>query len=104
MEVNAEDGVICGRILGIRDIVTFEGDTVSAAEQAFRDSVDDYLEFCEQRGVSPDKPFSGKFIVRIRPELHRTLAIAAETQKTSLNAYVEGVLGEHADAVAVESS
>jgi predicted HicB family RNase H-like nuclease len=89
IEVDVEDGVISGRVLGIRDVVTFEGDTVPEAIQAFHDSVDDYLEFCAERGVAPDKPFSGKFIVRIRPELHRTLAIAAESRGMSLNAYVE---------------
>ncbi|SIO38657.1 Predicted nuclease of the RNAse H fold, HicB family [Singulisphaera sp. GP187] len=92
LELKVEDGVIAGRILGIRDIVTFEGDTVAEAENAFRDSVDDYLALCEERGVAPEKPFSGKFVLRIRPELHRALAIAAESQGVSLNSFVEGAL------------
>jgi predicted HicB family RNase H-like nuclease len=98
MDVNIEDRVISGRVLGIRDVVTFEGDTVAEAEQAFRDSVDDYLDFCAERGVSPDKPFSGKFVVRISPELHRALAVAAETHKVSLNALVEDVLSAFVSA------
>jgi predicted HicB family RNase H-like nuclease len=92
MGVDTEVGVISGRVLGIRDVVTFEGQTVPEAIQAFRDSVDDYLDFCAERGVAPDKPFSGKFIVRIRPELHRKLAIAAEARGKSLNAHVEETL------------
>src|SRR3954452_21055649 len=88
MEVDAEDGVISGRVLGIRDVVTFEGDTVPEAIQAFRDSVDDYLEFCAERGVAPEKPFSGKFIVRISPELHHALAVKAESRRMSLNSLV----------------
>src|SRR3954471_24352091 len=89
LEVDPEDGVISGRVLGIRDVVTFEGDTVPEAIRAFRDSVDDYLEFCAERGVAPDRPFSGRFVVRIRPELHRALAIAAEIRGISLNALAE---------------
>jgi predicted HicB family RNase H-like nuclease len=92
MEIDAEAGAITGRVLGIRDVVTFEGETVAAAGQAFRDSVDDYLAFCEERGVAPEKPFSGKFVVRIRPALHRALAVAAETRGVSLNALVAEVL------------
>src|SRR4051794_12966270 len=89
MEIDPDDGVISGRVLGTRDVVTFEGDTVPEAIRAFRDSVDDYLEFCAERGVAPDRPFSGRFVVRIRPELHRALAIAAEIRGISLNALAE---------------
>lgn len=92
MEVDPEDGVIAGRVLGIRDVITFEGDTVPQAIQAFHDSVDDYLEFCAERGVAPEKPFSGRFVVRIRPELHRRLAILAEDCRQSLNAFITELL------------
>ncbi len=92
MEVDTEDGVISGRVLGVRDVVTFEGDTVPEAIQAFHDSVDDYLDFCAERGVALEKPFSGKFIVRIRPELHRRLAFLAEASRQSLNAFVAEML------------
>src|SRR4051794_1033541 len=88
-DVDLEDGVISGRVLGIRDVVTFEGDTVAEAVKAFHDSVDDYLDFCAQSGTAPDRPFSGKFVVRIPPELHRALAITSEARGVSLNAYVE---------------
>jgi predicted HicB family RNase H-like nuclease len=94
-DVDLEDGVISGRVLGIRDVVTFEGETVAKTVQAFRDSVDDYLDFCAQTGTAPDKPFSGKFVVRIRPELHRALAITSEARGMSLNAYVEESLAAH---------
>lgn len=92
MMVDPEEGVISGRVLGIRDVVTFEGDTVVEAVQAFKDSVDDYLVFCAEQGVAPDKPFSGKFVVRIPPSLHRTLVFAAEARGTSLNTLVEETL------------
>src|SRR5215203_3137236 len=89
MEIDPDDGVISGRVLGIRDVITFEGDTVPEAIQAFRDSVDDYLDVCASRGLTPDTPFSGELVVRIRPELHRALAVAAEVRGLVLNALVE---------------
>ena len=64
--------------------------------QAFRDSVDDYLEFCSQRGESPEKPYSGQFALRLDPALHRQLAHIAEETATSLNALIEGNLLKNA--------
>jgi hypothetical protein len=63
---------------------------------AFRDSVEDYLDFCAQRGETPEKPYSGKFIVRIEPELHKAIATRARIKRKSLNRWVHDVL---ADAV-----
>jgi predicted HicB family RNase H-like nuclease len=93
-EIDEEAGVIFGRVLGLRDVITFQGETVGEARQAFRDSVDDYLEFCAERGENPEKPYSGKFVLRVRPELHRALATSAEMFKVSLNSLVEEVLSE----------
>lgn len=92
MEVDVESGVISGRVIGLRDVVTFQGDTVPQAVQAFRDSVDDYLEFCAERGESPEKPYSGKFLLRLPPELHRMLANTAEAAGRSLNSFIEDLL------------
>jgi predicted HicB family RNase H-like nuclease len=91
-EVDDEAGFIFGRVLGLRDVITFQGETVAEARQAFQDSVDDYLEFCARRGEDPEKSYSGKFVVRVKPELHRALVQAAEVSEMSLNALVEGVL------------
>ena len=57
-------------------------------KQAFENSVDDYLEFCRSRGEDPEKPFSGKFLVRVPPEVHRQIMAEARRQGKSLNAYV----------------
>ncbi|PZD71336.1 hypothetical protein C1752_06615 [Acaryochloris thomasi RCC1774] len=54
LNIDIEAGLIFGRVLGIRDVVTFKGDTVVEAKQAFQDSVDDYLEFCQELGQEPD--------------------------------------------------
>lgn len=92
IEVDEEAGLLFGRVLGLRDVITFQGATVAEARQAFEDSVDDYLEFCAEKNRGPEKPYSGKFIVRIEPSLHRQVAALAEAEGTSLNATVERAL------------
>jgi predicted HicB family RNase H-like nuclease len=85
VEFDPEAGVLHGEILGMRDVVTFQGEAVKELEQAFRDSVDDYLAFCHERGETPDKHYSGQFVVRLDPALHRQASIAAEATGKSLN-------------------
>lgn len=88
VEFDDEAGVFHGQVVGTRDVITFQGTSADELRQAFRDSVDDYLAFCAARGEAPDKPFSGKFVLRVRQELHRKLAAAAEASDESLNAWV----------------
>ncbi len=95
VEFDDEAKVLCGEVMGIRDVVTFEGESVADIEQAFRDSVDDYLDFCRQHGEDPDKPCSGKFVVRVSPELHRRLSMQASAEQKSLNTVVEQCLASH---------
>ena len=85
VEFDAEAGIFQGEILDTRDVITFQGKTVNEIKRAFRDSVEDYLEFCAERGEEPDKPFSGRLMVRLSPELHRRLYIEAREQGKSLN-------------------
>lgn len=92
VEFSAEDEVFFGRILGIRDVVTFEGDTVTKLKKAFKEAVDDYLLTCKQTGKEPDKEFKGSFNVRLRPRIHRLAAIKSATLKISLNQFVERVI------------
>jgi predicted HicB family RNase H-like nuclease len=95
VEFDDEAKILHGEVIGIRDVVTFEGESVAEIEQAFRDSVDDYLDFCRQRGEDPDKPCSGKFVVRVSPELHRKLSMQASAERKSLNTVVEQYLASH---------
>lgn len=94
VEYDDEAKIFHGEVLGIKDVVTFQGTTVDEIEQAFKDSVDDYLAFCAERGEEPDKPFSGKFNLRIPPELHAKLSIAAQLQGESLNNYIAKALNK----------
>ncbi len=76
--IDVEENVIRGKVINTRDTITFFGKAVDEAAQAFRDSVDDYLECCADLGVAPEKPFSGKYLVRTTPELHRDLVLVSQ--------------------------
>ena len=81
-----------GEIADLRDVVTFEGRSVSELKQAFSESVEDYLAFCRARGEEPEKPFSGQFVVRTDPGLHRAVSSAARREGVSLNKWVASAL------------
>jgi predicted HicB family RNase H-like nuclease len=83
-----EHELLHGEVVGIRDVVTFQGNSVDELRKAFQDSVDDYLEFCRQRGESPEKPLSGRFVLRIPPQMHRKISALASTAGQSLNAWI----------------
>jgi len=91
-EIDEEAGILYGEVVNVRDVITFEGTTVEEVQKAFRESVDDYLDFCAQRGESPEKPFSGKFVVRLPAELHREAYIQAKLEDKSLNSWVTEAL------------
>jgi predicted HicB family RNase H-like nuclease len=92
---SAEDRVLHGRILGIRDMVSFEGTGVKSIEKNFRGAVDEYLEFCKAEGKSPDVPFKGSFNIRISQDLHQRAALYAEEHEVKLNAVVQDALREY---------
>jgi predicted HicB family RNase H-like nuclease len=93
VELDEELGVLFGRVIGLRDVITFQGGSVAEVVEAFHDSVDDYLEFCAARGEAPEKPYSGQFVLRVDPQLHRAMVHAAEAMGSSLNALIEETLG-----------
>jgi predicted HicB family RNase H-like nuclease len=84
-----EAGTFFGRVNNLpRDGITFEGSSVEELRKAFRDSVEEYLSWCKELGESPDKPYSGKFDIRIYPALHAKAAVKAQARGESLNAFV----------------
>lgn len=92
IEIDEEANVLFGRVLDIRDVITFKGETIAEAKQAFQDSVDDYLDFCRELNQEPDKPFSGKLPFRTTPDHHRKLFLAATKAGKSINAWMDEVL------------
>ena len=89
VEYDSEAKIFHGDIINTRDVITFQGTTVNEIEKAFKDSVDDYIVWCKEEGVEPEKPYSGKFNVRLSPELHRQIAILAKKRQLSLNSFIE---------------
>jgi predicted HicB family RNase H-like nuclease len=88
VEFDDQAGIFHGEVINTRDVITFQGESVDELKKAFQGSVDDYLAFCASRGETPDKPFSGQFVTRIPPELHRQVNLAASISGKSLNAWV----------------
>ena len=81
-----------GDVINTKNVITFQGTSVKEIEKAFKESIDDYIKWCKEEGVAPEKPYSGKFNLRISPELHREIAIASTKNNMSLNKFVEKVL------------
>jgi predicted HicB family RNase H-like nuclease len=94
IEYSDEDGCFVGHIAGIKDVIGFHGETVNELRAAFREAVDDYLATCEKLGRPPQKPYSGKLMLRIPPEVHARAAMMAEAQGKSLNQWAAEVLEE----------
>ena len=88
VEFDDDAKVFHGEVINLRDVITFEGTSVEELQRAFKESVDDYLEFCRERNEEPDKMFSGNFIVRVEPDLHRDIFIRSRGEDTSMNHWV----------------
>ncbi len=89
VEYDDDTRIFHGEVVGLKDVITFQGESVSALETAMAESIEFYLEWCAERGKDPEKPFSGKFLVRTDPEVHSKAVIAASRMGLSLNKYVE---------------
>lgn len=83
-----EARIFHGEVIGLKDVITFQGTTVQELEAAFKDSIDDYLAWCKQRGEAPEKSFSGNLRIRLNPDLHAQLAQEASLHGTSLNSFI----------------
>ena len=89
IEYDKDDQVLRGKIEGIGDLVTFESEDIKKIETEFHEAVEDYLDFCEEVGKTPEKEYKGSFNIRISPELHKQLAMTAMKNGDTLNASVE---------------
>ena len=94
IDFDGDDRIFFGRLAGIRDIITFHGETVAELEAAFKEAVEDYLETCVKLGEEPNKPYSGKLTLRIPPSVHAAIATEAETSGKSLNKWVTDILDQ----------
>ena len=99
IEFDDEAEIFHGEVTGLRDVITFQGRSVAELKKAFRDSVEDYLAFCKERGEKPEKSFSGQFMVRTGPQAHRMAVLAARAKGVSLNAFVTTAIETASGAV-----
>ena len=97
IEFSSEDECFVGHIAGIKDIVGFHGETVAELKAAFEEAVNDYLDTCEQIGKPPQKPYSGKLMLHIPPEVHAAVATAAELSGKSINQWATEALNREAN-------
>lgn len=88
VELDDEAGLFHGEVLDTRDVITFQGSSVEELTEAFHESVDDYLAYCAERGEDPDKPFSGRLMLRVPPALHRQVVVQAKLAGKSLNQWI----------------
>ena len=92
VEYDERDHIFVGRILGIRSIIGFHGETVSELRREFEKAVEDYLADCKAEGVKPERPASGKILLRVPPEVHGKALVAAHASGKSLNQWASEVL------------
>ena len=94
VEFSESDGIFFGKVLGIRAVVSYEGENARELVDDFHNAVDDYLEMCTAEGLEPEKAYKGSFNVRISPELHRKAAIAAAARQIPLNSFVASSIAQ----------
>ena len=92
VEYDERDDILVGRLLGIRSIISFHAGTVAELRQEFVKAVEDYLSDCKEEGVKPEKPASGKLLLRVPPEVHGRALVAAQASGKSLNQWATEVL------------
>ena len=94
VEFDADANIFHGEVINIRDVVTFQGESVGELKKALEDSIEEYLAFCAERGEEPDKPFNGRFTVRLSPDQHKKVVLAAEKSGKEVDLWVTDVLAQ----------
>ena len=95
VEYSAPDRMLFGKVIGIKGLISYEGDSVTSLRKDFEGAVDDYLEMCANGGIEPQRAYKGKFNVRVSPELHKTLAMYSAAHGKTLNSTVEEAIRKY---------
>ena len=98
LEYDERDHIFVGRVLGLRSIISFHGETVSDLRHEFEVAMEDFLRDCKEQGIKPEKPASGKLMLRVSPEIHGAALVAAQASGKSLNQWATEVLESAAHA------
>ncbi len=104
VEFDERDNIFVGRVLGVNSIISFHGESVAELRTAFIEAVDDYVADCKERGVAPDRPASGRLMLRIDPGIHAAIGVAASAAGESINQWSAEVLGRAAREALSRSS
>jgi predicted HicB family RNase H-like nuclease len=99
LDIDIPANLLVGHVLGMTDMISFQGRTPKEAEDGFHQAVDDYLAYCEELGVKPEKSFSGRLLFRVKPEQHRAIYQAAQLAGKSVNAWMADILVAAAEEV-----
>lgn len=94
VEYSKEDDCLFGKVIGIKSLLSYEGESIKELKVDFHKVIDEYLADCRERDIEPELPFKGTFNIRISPELHRNIALYAMEHGKSLNAAVEEAIGK----------
>lgn len=89
IETDEENNGFHGRVINIGDVVNFKGRSMSELKREFANSIKEYIAFCQERGEEPEQPFSGRFVLRVDPAVHRAITRAAEREGISINKWAE---------------
>ena len=92
IDLDEDAGLFHGEVINTRDVLTFQGQTLDELRTAFADTIADYAEWCRERGKEPERPYSGHFLLRVPPDLHRRIATAAARAGKSINGFVAETL------------
>ena len=95
VEFSNEDEILYGKVLGIKSLISYEGDSIKTLRKDFEEAVDGYLDYCNEKGIEPEKMYKGSFNIRIAPDLHKKLAIYSFANQNSINATVEEAIEEY---------
>jgi predicted HicB family RNase H-like nuclease len=95
IEFDEEGMLFHGEVIGLQDVITFQGTCVEELDREFHTSLDEYLKFCTEVGKLPEKPYSGKLPLRLSPDLHARIALQAKKEDTSINKWISKTL-DHA--------
>ena len=98
VEYSDKDKILFGKVLGIKGLVSYEGESVAQLRADFEEAVDDYLRMCKEKNIDPDKTYKGSFNVRFTPELHKKACIMAQAEHISLNQFVENSVKSRIEA------
>jgi predicted HicB family RNase H-like nuclease len=92
VDLDEDAGLFHGEVINTRDVLTFQGRTLDELKTAFADTITDYVEWCQERGKQPERPYSGHFTLRLAPDLHRRIATAAARERKSVNSFIADAL------------